>query len=106
MSESYKYNSKGMTLLRHLIVRVGRRKNINPNGIVGLTIGDAMLVVSEFKEMKEQRDEAMRLLGLRTLPQHVALLPHTNVEPEPAKKPKVENPKVNPRWANVIKNLK
>jgi hypothetical protein len=106
MSESYNYKSKGMTLLRHLMVRVGRRRKVNPSGVVGLTIGDAMLVVSEFKEMKAQRDEAMRLLGLRTLPERVVLLPHTNIEPEQEKSTRLKESKVAPRWANVIKNLK
>lgn len=106
MSESYKYNSKGMTLLRHLMVRVGRRRKVNPEGVVGLTIKDALLVVSEFKEMKEQRDEAMRLLGLRTLPERVVLLPHTNVEPPPKKEVKTPNSKIDARWAKVLNNIK
>lgn len=65
-----------MTLLKHLAVRKGRAKSRNPNAIVDITISDAEAIISDFKEMKAQRDEAMRLLGLRTLPDHKVLLAH------------------------------
>jgi hypothetical protein len=88
--------------------RVTRRKAINPEGVIGIKIGDAAVLVSEFKEMKNQRDEAMRILKLRTLPNFEAFHPHTNVDAE-VKKSVVEKPsapKIRKEWANVLKNLK
>lgn len=58
----------GMTLLRHIAVRKGKAKKRNPNAIVELTVSEVDAIISEFKEMKAQRDEAMRILGLRSLP--------------------------------------
>jgi hypothetical protein len=65
------YNERktsGMTLLMHISRARGRLKKRNPNGIVGVTVGQAEQIIAEFKDMKAQRDEAMRILGLRSLP--------------------------------------
>lgn len=105
---SYDHKSTGMTLLRHIMSRVTRRKAINPEGVIGIKIADATVLVSEFKEMKNQRDEAMRILGLRTLPNFEPFLPHTKIKKE-VKKVVVEKPansKVRKEWADVLKNLK
>lgn len=64
----YIRKSTGMTLLRHLAVRKGRAKARRPDAIVEITVSDADAIISDFKEMKAERDEAMRLLGLRSIP--------------------------------------
>lgn len=76
MQNNYERKTSGMTLLKHLAIRKTKVKNRNPNGIVDLKVSDVEAIVSEFKEMQAQRDEAMRLLGLRTLPDHKVLLAH------------------------------
>lgn len=105
--------STGMTLLRHLVARTRRREKVNPNGIMDITIGDALKISEEFMEMKAQRDEALRILKLRVVPNHEPLLPHTNVIKKPKSKPKpakvqshVGGTKIDPRWAKVLENLK
>lgn len=108
MSEEQK-GTVGMTRLRHLVARSrmveNRNGKINLSGIVSITIGDARAIAEDFIEMKKQRDEALRILKLRTVPKHKQLLPHTNVEPEPVKSDK-KKPKIDPRWEKVIKNIK
>jgi hypothetical protein len=99
MSNEQPRKSKGMTLLRHLMIRVGRRKKINPNGCVALSIGEAMSIVEDFKAMKVERDEALRIMGLRELP-------NPSLENPVEKKTKAPSVKINTRWANVLKNIK
>lgn len=87
-----------MTLLRHLAIRAGRNRNKNPNGIIGVTVGDADKIIADFKQMKFERDEAMRLLGMRELP---------SKDTKPIQKAPQEPPaKIDHRWAKVINDLK
>lgn len=67
--------STGMTLIKHLAIRVGKGRSKNPNGVIGITIGDAMAIIEQFNEMRDQRDEALRLLKLRQVPQTEPLYP-------------------------------
>lgn len=87
-----------MTLLRHLAVRAGRNRKRNPNGVIGITIEDADKIISDFKQMKFERDEAMRLLGLSNVP--------TKDTKKIDKAPQEPKPTIDPRWAKVIKELK
>lgn len=68
MSMYKERKSTGMTLLRHLAIRRGKAIKRNPNAVIGITVGDAEQIITEFKEMKEERDKAMRLLGIRAMP--------------------------------------
>lgn len=86
-----------MTLLQHLAIRAGRNRNKNPNGVIGITIGDADKVIKDFKQMRKERDDALALLKGQA--------PKEKVNRVNVKKEKIE-PKVNPRWAAVIKNIK
>ena len=89
------YNERktsGMTLLQHLAVRAGRNRKKNPNGVIGITIGDADKIIQDFKQMRKERDDAIAALSGR-LPK------------EKAKRDKAES-KIAPRWAAVIKNIK
>lgn len=97
MNDYHTRKSTGMTLLRHLAVRSGRAKNKNPNGIIGITVGDADNIVKEFKQMKFERDEALKLLGIRNIPEG---------KEKPIKKKVEANNKVSPVWLKVINNLK
>lgn len=97
MSDYHTRKSSGMTLLRHLSIRAGRARKKNPNGIIGITIGDADVIIEDFKKMKFERDEAMRLLGMRSIPE-----PKTEI----IKKAPVAPPKnIDPRWKKVIDEL-
>lgn len=60
--------STGMTLLRHLAVRRGIALKKNPNAVIGITVGDAEEIIKEFKEMKAERDEALRILKIKEIP--------------------------------------
>lgn len=96
--------STGMTLLHHLAARCGKRRNKNPNGIMDITIGDADKIIAEFKQMKFERNEALRLLGLRNIPLGN---PVADAGTKVAKKVKeVASTKIDPRWAKVINDLK
>lgn len=68
MSDYNNRKTTGMTLLRHLATRSTKCKKRNPNGVIGITVGDADAIILEYKNMKKERDEALRLLGLRCLP--------------------------------------
>lgn len=86
-----------MTLLRHLAARATRAKKKNPNGVIGITIGDAEKAIEEFKQMKFERDEAMKLLGLRQVP---------SAKTDTVKDAPVEPPKnIDARWKKVIDGL-
>jgi hypothetical protein len=67
-ADYHERKTTGMTLLQHLAARRTRTKKKNQNGIIGITVGDATQIINDFKQMKAQRDEAMRILGLRSLP--------------------------------------
>lgn len=98
MSTHNNRKSTGMTLLRHLAIRAGRCRKKNPNGIIDITIGDADKIIEDFKQMKFERDEAMRLLGLRQTP---------SVDTKPINKAPKDAPAViDPRWAKVLNELK
>jgi len=82
-----------MTLLQHLAVRAGRNRKKNPNGVIGITIGDADKIIQDFKQMRKERDEALAMLKLPKVP----------AQEKPDRK--VES-KIDPRWAAVLKNIK
>jgi len=83
-----------MTLLQHLAVRAGRNRKKNPNGVIGITIGDADKIIEDFKQMRRERDEALAMLKLPKVPA------------EQKQEKKKAEPKVDPRWAAVLKNIK
>ena len=97
MSHYHDRKSSGMTLLRHLSIRAGRNRKKNPNGIIGITIGDADVIIEDFKQMKFERDEALRLLGIRGIP----VLKTNVIKTKPVEQPK----NVDLRWKKVIDEL-
>ena len=88
-----------MTLLQHLAVRRGLAKKRNPNGIIGITVGDAAKIIEEFKDMRRQRDEALASAGIaRPKKEKKSKEPKAPVEATKAK--------IDPRWAKVLRDLK
>lgn len=65
-----------MTLLAHLSARKSRAKKRNPKAIIDLTVEDAEQIIVDFMEMRFQRDEALRILKMRTIPNAMVFLPH------------------------------